>query len=160
MGPVQIIFAGLLFALLLAVALIDLREQRIPNGLNLAVGGLGLTYRLVEEPGIGTAGAALLQAALTLCVLAATAWIMRRVNKGAYIGWGDLKFLAAVSVWIGLNGSVSVLVVASVLHVATVLALIPWRGLRKDQLRPFGPMLALGTLGVVVLTFVRSRAAS
>ena len=160
MGGMQIIFVGLLFALLLPVALIDLQEQRIPNGLNVAVAGLGLIYRLLQEPGYETAWVALLQAALTLGVFAATARLMRWINKKAYIGWGDLKFLTAVAVWVGLNGSIAVLLAASVLHILVVLAMIPWRGLHKDQLRPFGPMLALGMLGVVVLTFLRDGGAS
>jgi prepilin signal peptidase PulO-like enzyme (type II secretory pathway) len=159
MGGTQIIFVGLLFALLVFVALIDLQEQRIPNGLNLAVAGLGLLYRLVQAPGLGTVAAALFQAALTLGLFVMTARIMRWLHKSAYIGWGDLKFLVAVAVWVGLNGSVAILLAASVLHVAAILATVPWRGLRKDQLRPFGPMLALGTLGVVVLTFLRDASA-
>jgi prepilin signal peptidase PulO-like enzyme (type II secretory pathway) len=160
MAGIQIIFVGLLFGLLLLVALIDLRENRIPNWLNLAVAGVGLVYRLVEEPRIGVLGAALLQAVLTLVVFTLVTRIMRWVNKRAYIGWGDLKLLVAVSLWIGLSGSVSVLLVASVLHIAVVVAMLPWRGLHKDELDPFGPMLALGTLGVVVLTFLHDGAAS
>jgi prepilin signal peptidase PulO-like enzyme (type II secretory pathway) len=160
MDAVQIIFLGLLFGLLLPVALIDLQEQRIPNGLNLAVAGLGLGYRVLKSPGFVTIGVALLQAVLTLGLFVATAQIMRRFDKSAYIGWGDLKLLVAVSLWVGLNGSVSVLLVASVLHIALVLAMSPWHGWHKDELRPFGPMLALGTFGVVVLTFVRDGAAS
>jgi leader peptidase (prepilin peptidase)/N-methyltransferase len=160
MGGTQIIFVGLLFALLLPMALIDLQEQRIPNGLNLALAGLGLLYRLVQEPGYSTVGAALFQAILTLGLFAVTARIMRWANKNAYIGWGDLKFLTAVAVWVGLNGSVAVLLAASVLHVTMVLVMVPWRGLQKDQLRPFGPMLAVGTLGVVMLTVWHDGGAS
>jgi prepilin signal peptidase PulO-like enzyme (type II secretory pathway) len=160
MGGTQIIFVGLLCGLLLPVALIDWQEQRIPNWLNLAVAGLGLIYQLVEEPGFATIGAVLVQAALTLALLVVTARAMRWLNKGAYIGWGDLKFLVAVAVWVGLNGSVVVLLAASMLHIAAALAMVPWRGLQKNQLRPFGPMLAAGMLGVVVLTFLQDAVPS
>jgi leader peptidase (prepilin peptidase)/N-methyltransferase len=100
------------------------------------------------------------QGVLTLGLFVVTAWVMRWVSRNAIIGWGDLKFLVAVSLWVGLSGSVTVLLVASVLHIAVVLAMMPWQGWRKDRLHPFGPMLAVGALGVVVLRCLRDGAAS
>lgn len=160
MGSTQILFFGLLVVLLSIVALVDWQEQRIPNWLNLALAVGGLGYRLVQAPGFATLGTILVQAGLSLTLFVLTAEMIRWVNRGAYMGGGDLKFLVAVSLWVGLDGSVSVLLVASALQIAVVVAMIPWRGLHKNKLQPFGPMLALGTLGIVLLVFLRDGAGS
>jgi leader peptidase (prepilin peptidase)/N-methyltransferase len=97
----------------------------------------------------------LLQFTLAAALFIGTSYIVRLVNKSATIGWGDLKFLAACSLWVGVDGSVLVLVLACVFTLLLALAAAPWRGLDMRQMRPFGPMLALGMVVVVAAVFLR-----
>lgn len=155
MDGLEFIAIGVLLLLLLPIVLIDLRESRIPNICNLALALGGLAQALVRSPRLETLGIALAQAVLTFLVLAGTAWLMQRINRNARIGWGDLKFLTAASLWVGVQGSLMVLVLASVVALLATLAMAPWRGVKWREMRPFGPALAVGLLAVTVTVFIR-----
>lgn len=155
MSGLDFICLGLLILLLLPIVLIDLRESRIPNLCNLALAAGGLAQALIRAPTLETLGFAVAAAALTFLILAGTAWAIRQIDRRARIGWGDLKFLAAASFWVGLQGSLAVLVLASLAALLATLALAPWRGLNWREMRPFGPALALGLLIVTVTLFLR-----
>ena len=92
---------------------------------------------------------------LSVILLAGTAWLMQRINRNARIGWGDLKFLTAASLWVGLQGALIVLILASLVALLATLAMAPWRGVRWREMRPFGPALAVGLLAVTVTVFIR-----
>jgi len=155
MDGLEFIAIGILLLLLLPIVLIDLRESRIPNICNAALALGGLAQALVRSPRPETLVIALAQAVLTFVVLAGTAWLMQRIDRNARIGWGDLKFLTAASLWVGVQGSLVVLVLASVMALITTLALSPWHGMKWREMRPFGPALALGLLVVTVTIFIR-----
>lgn len=155
MAGLDFIALGLLVLLLLPIVLIDLRENRIPNLCNLALGLVGLGQALIRAPELATLAVALAQAAVTFLLLAGTAWLMQKVDRHARIGWGDLKFLTAASLWVGVQGSLIVLVVASLVALLATLAAAPWRGVRWREMRPFGPALAVGLLAVTVTVFIR-----
>ncbi|MGL4961424.1 MAG: prepilin peptidase [Inquilinus sp.] len=155
MAGLDFISLGLLVLLLLPIVLIDLRESRIPNICNLALAGGGLAQALVRSPTLQTLGLSLGVAVLTFLLLAGTAWVMQKIDRNARIGWGDLKFLTAASLWVGLQGSLVVLILASVMALMATLALAPWRGVKWREMRPFGPALALGLLVVTVTVFIR-----
>jgi leader peptidase (prepilin peptidase)/N-methyltransferase len=155
MSGFDFIFLGLLVLLLLPIVLIDLRESRIPNVCNLALAAGGLVQAMVRSPTLKTLGLSLGVAVLTFVLLAGTAWLMQKIDRHARIGWGDLKFLTAASLWVGLQGSLVVLVLASVVALLATLALAPWRGVKWREMRPFGPALAIGLLAVTVTVFIR-----
>ncbi|WP_051248762.1 MULTISPECIES: A24 family peptidase [Inquilinus] len=155
MAGLDFIFLGLLVLLLLPIVLIDLRESRIPNVCNLALAAGGLAQALVRSPTLQTLGLSLGVAVLTFLLLAGTAWLMQKIDRHARIGWGDLKFLTAASLWVGLQGSLIVLIVASLVALLATLAMAPWRGVRWREMRPFGPALAVGLLAVTVTVFIR-----
>ncbi|HEY9343654.1 MAG TPA: A24 family peptidase [Inquilinus sp.] len=155
MAGLDFISLGLLVLLLLPIVLIDLRESRIPNICNLALAAGGLAQALVRNPTLQTLGLSLGVAVLTFLLLAGTAWVMQKIDRNARIGWGDLKFLTAASLWVGLQGSLVVLILASVVALMATLALAPWRGVKWREMRPFGPALALGLLVVTVTVFIR-----
>jgi leader peptidase (prepilin peptidase)/N-methyltransferase len=156
MAGLDFIFLGLLVLLLLPIVLIDLRESRIPNICNLALAVGGLAQALVRSPTLQTLGLSLGVAVLTFALLAGTAWVMQKIDRHARIGWGDLKFLTAASLWVGLQGSLVVLILASLVALLATLAMAPWRGVKWREMRPFGPALAVGLLAVTVTVFIRN----
>ena len=155
MAGLDFIALGLLVLLLLPVVVIDLRESRIPNLCNLALGVVGLAQALVRSPTLQTLGFTVGAGVVTFLLLAGTAWLMQKIDRNARIGWGDLKFLTAASLWVGVQGSLIVLVLASVVALLATLALAPWRGVKWREMRPFGPALAFGLLVVTVTVFIR-----
>jgi leader peptidase (prepilin peptidase)/N-methyltransferase len=153
MQPVDLVFLGLLGLLLVAVTMVDLRERRIPNLVNVAIAALGLAHAVVRAPSWHSLLAELGVAVLSAVLFGATAWFMRRLSRHASIGMGDLKFLTAASLWVGCDGSVMILLVACVCAVVATLLAAPWQGLDMRRMLPFGPMLALAMVLVVAAAF-------
>jgi leader peptidase (prepilin peptidase)/N-methyltransferase len=144
----------LLLLLLLAIAIADLRELRIPDWANAALAAGGLAFILLElswlEVRSHIMGAA---------VASAGAWALRaayaRLRGRQGLGLGDVKMLGAASLWIGPLGVPTLLLVAALSGLVAALA---WHGLASLRAAgrrpsaavtaatrmPFGPHLAVG----------------
>ena len=153
MEGADIICIGVLSMLLIWVTVTDLREQRIPNTLNLAIGALGLAHVVIHSPNFRGMASALGAMLIAAVLFGGTAWVLRRFSARSSIGMGDLKFLTAASLWVGWDGSVVILMIACLAAVTFSLAIAPWQGLDLRKMRPFGPMLAFGMIVVVTLSF-------
>ena len=151
-GNLPLLFSGFLAALCLLcgmLALIDLRHGIIPDLLNLAVAGLGLVKAVVAAG--ATAG---VEAAAEAIAVGAVFWLFRRLyfalRKAQGLGLGDVKFLAAATLWIGAAGIPMLLLIAALSALLAVgsAQLVGQRLTRQTSL-PFGPFLALGLLATV-----------
>lgn len=156
MGAIDSLFLGLLVLMMIPVVLTDLRERRIPNVWNAALAAAGLAHAVLRDPRWMTLAIVVAQAAVSLLVLVGTTWLMRRISKQSRIGWGDLKFLVAASFWVGMDGTVLVLFLASLGALLSAVAVAPWQGLNLRQMRPFGPMLAGGLIVVATGLFLQA----
>ena len=140
-GPVV---AGLyLMTLLAAVCAIDARYGIIPNSLVVAlvVGGALQTY-LIGPPGVAERGSeAIVVFGAASLFRAAYRWM--RGYDG--LGFGDVKFVSAGVLWIGIEGIPGLLLVAVVSALASLLILrIQGHDLHGKQAISFGPHLAVG----------------
>ena len=140
-----------LFALapvITAIVAIDLEFKIIPDGLNLAILGLGAlslaagavgapeAFAFVVEKG----GAALAGAAVYLSASLLLRYGVMAALKKDPLGWGDIKFFGAAGFWLGINpDSGAYLMLLSGIF-GIVLALL-WKKLRKGPEFPFGPAL-------------------
>ncbi|HWK35009.1 A24 family peptidase, partial [Sphingomonas sp.] len=88
--------------------------------------------------------------ALFLTLIAVMKWLRRPGT----LGMGDVKFLAAASIWVGFVGSTGVFVVASLLALAFTVARAPWRTPDFRAALPFSPFLAAGLALVFTLQTV------
>lgn len=146
------LFAGFFAALCLlcgSLALIDLRHGIIPDGLNLAVGGLGLANAVVEG---GTAAG--VEAIVEAIAVAAIFWLFRylyfALRKIQGLGLGDVKFLAAATLWVGIAGIPMLLLIAALSALlATGGAHLAGQRLTRQTSLPFGPFLTLGLLSAL-----------
>ncbi|HLX17690.1 MAG TPA: A24 family peptidase [Bradyrhizobium sp.] len=141
-----IISFGLLCLLSLALGWIDLRYGIIPDWLNLAIAGLGLSkVAMIDGPSAG------LEAVLEGAAIGAIFWLLRRLyfrfRKVQGLGLGDVKFLGAAGIWVGVGGLPVLLLVAtlSALACAGVMRLAG-RSLTSQTSLSFGPFLAIGLL--------------
>lgn len=137
---------GALYVLCCAVALIDLRQGIIPDWLNLAIAAVGLANVVVTD-GVTVAGSAIAMA----CLVGVLFWLLQRLyfrlRQVDGLGLGDVKFLAAATIWVGVAGVPTLLLIAAIaaLSVAGGLQLAGHEMKRQTSI-PFGPFLALGLI--------------
>ena len=134
-------------AILLFVAVFDLRTYRIPDAATLAVLVLGITdcARQGMDVLIDGTFAALLSAVL----LIATRQIVGRRTQREALGLGDVKFMPAGAFWIGLSGVGPALLIASLSAGMAFLGVFAVeRRWNRGRSLPFGPFLALGLAAV------------
>ncbi|MCA6123846.1 prepilin peptidase [Bradyrhizobium sp. WSM 1704] len=137
---------GTLVVLCCAVAWIDLRHGIIPDRLNLTIAVLGLIRVAIDDGAM-----AVLTATGVAGLVGLLFWLFQRlyfrVRHVEGLGLGDVKFLAAAAIWVGLAGVPTLLLIAALaaLGVAGCLMLAGHEMKRQSSL-PFGPFLALGLL--------------
>jgi leader peptidase (prepilin peptidase) / N-methyltransferase len=137
---------GLLCVLCAALAWIDIRYGIIPDWLNLAIAGLGLVKIItIGDPYSG------IEAIGEAAVIGGTFWLLRRLYfavRGVQgLGLGDVKFLGAAGIWVGIAGIPVVLLVATMTALACVgVAQLSGRALTAQTSMSFGPFLAAGLL--------------
>ena len=147
-------YYALLMALL-ALALIDFDTLLLPDQITLPLLWCGLAAALWLEGGPSLAEAVIGGAAGYL-VLWAFYWGHRLVTGREGMGRGDFKLLAALGAWLGWQGILPVVLVASVLGVAFALVAILRGAATRGTPIPFGTFLCVG--GTVVVLFERHLA--
>ncbi|MGE4449955.1 A24 family peptidase [Castellaniella sp.] len=122
-----------LVLVLAALAWIDARSGLLPDALTLPLMAAGWLL------GARDPGAAVGASALAWSGLAGMAWLYRRVRGRDGFGGGDVKCLAALAGWLGLEAA------AGILWLACVLGLAGSLGRRGGWRRPypFGPCISL-----------------
>jgi leader peptidase (prepilin peptidase)/N-methyltransferase len=133
------LFGGLL-------ALIDIRHGIIPDWLNLSIAGLGLAKVVIAGGSVAGIEAVCEGAAIGLIF-----WLLRRLYFGLRkiqgLGLGDVKFLAAAGIWIGVAGLPILLLIAALTALAAAGTMqLAGRDMTRRTSVPFGPFLAIGLL--------------
>jgi leader peptidase (prepilin peptidase)/N-methyltransferase len=143
---VVVVSFGLLCLLCAVLAWIDIRHGIIPDWLNLAIAALGLSRALrVVGPLAG------FELACEGVAVGAIFWLLRRLYfsfRGIHgLGLGDVKFLAAAGIWVGVAGLPMLLLVAALTAlVCAGLLQVAGRQLTGQSSMSFGPFLAIGLL--------------
>jgi leader peptidase (prepilin peptidase)/N-methyltransferase len=145
-GMIVVVSFGLLCLLSAVLAWIDIRHGIIPDWLNLTIAGLGLSKAVIL--GGPLAG---LQAACEGAAIGVIFWLLRRLyfafRKVQGLGLGDVKFLAAAGIWVGVTGLPMLLLVAALTALAGAGAMqLAGRQLTAQTSMSFGPYLAIGLL--------------
>jgi leader peptidase (prepilin peptidase) / N-methyltransferase len=143
---VTVVFFGLLCLLSAVLAWIDIRHGIIPDWLNLTIAGLGLLRAVIVSGPLAGAEAICEGAAI-----GAIFWLLRRLyfafRKIQGLGLGDVKFLAAAGIWVGVAGLPMLLLVAALTALACVAVMqLTGRQLTAQTSMSFGPFLAIGLL--------------
>ena len=128
----------------LALALIDLEHQILPDVMTYPaiVFGLAFSYFGGFTFFLDSIAGALVGAALPTAVILLYRWL-RGIDG---MGWGDVKYLAAIGAVVGLHGCLNVLVGAAVIGALVGGILIAvGRGSSKTAL-PFGTFLAAAVI--------------
>lgn len=133
--PIVAGLVSLLGLVLLASAVYDARTRRLPNVLTLAAAVLILILDLQhggQRLVVGSLAAGFMCAGLT-----ALRWAYARHRSEPGIGFGDVKLLAALALWLGVHASWMV-VIAAVIGLSASAILRP-----ADGKLAFGPAVAV-----------------
>lgn len=137
----------LLFALLLAVSVSDVRTYRIPDILNAALVVTGMAFALLASR--QEAGSHAIGAVAGFISLGAFGEVFYRLRGREGLGLGDAKLFAGAGAWLGWAGLPLVLLIASLSGLLA--ALLFRRALVDGDRIAFGPFLAFGTAMVWLL---------
>jgi leader peptidase (prepilin peptidase)/N-methyltransferase len=131
-------------AALVACTFIDLDHWILPDKITLpgiAVGIVG-SFFLPTAAFLWSLAGVLIGGGILYLV----AWTYERATGKDGLGGGDIKFLAMVGAFLGAQGALVTLVLASMIGSLIGIFLIAFRGKRGSTAIPFGPFLALGSL--------------
>ncbi|MCE8031324.1 prepilin peptidase [Halomonas daqingensis] len=132
---------------LLALAVIDLRTQLLPDAMTLPLLWAGLLYQLLFQPLM--LPSAVIGAMAGYLALWSVYWLFKLVTGKEGMGYGDFKLLAALGAWLGWQYLPMILIlsagVGAIVGIALQLALPRLRGAPM----PFGPYLA--SAGMIAL---------
>ena len=136
---------GMLFvSLLIVISFIDLDFKIIPDALSIggAVAGLFLAFARPLFSYLSAVYGILLGGG----ILFAIAFIYQLVTKREGMGGGDIKLLAMIGAFCGIQGVVFSLMTGSLLGVLVGLPLMLIKGEDARYAIPFGPFLSFGAL--------------
>lgn len=144
--PVLCLFA--LAPVITSIMAIDFAHKIIPDGLNLAVAGIGLAAlaanaALAADPPeflVEKGAEALIGAALYGFGAAILRHGVMLALKKDPLGMGDIKFFAAAGLWLGLNPDSAAWFLMAAGVSGIFLALV-WQKAKKEAEFPFGPAL-------------------
>lgn len=135
-------------ALLIAMALIDLDTTLLPDSLTLPLIGLGLVGALAGWTRVPLADA-VIGALLGYFSLWLLSFLYRLVRGVPGMAEGDFKMLAGLGALLGWKALPSVVLLSSAVGAAVGIALIAFKGHRREVPIPFGPYLAGGGLAAL-----------
>lgn len=121
----------------IAAAVCDHRSRRIPNQLTVSFFALGLVFQLcfngwsgAEEAGIAEGG--LRGSLLAFSVGFGTLFVLWMIGGG---GGGDVKLMGALSVWLGFQLTLYVMVASTLFVLAGTLAVLTWNMITRGPMR-------------------------
>jgi len=141
--------ALLLVWTMLALAMIDLDTQFLPDDLTLPLLWAGLLFNLTGT--FTPLADAVIGAAAGYLVLWLVYWGYRWVTGKEGMGYGDFKLLAALGAWLGWTMLPFIVLLSSALGAVVCVMMILLRGHQRDKPIPFGPFLALA--GLIALLY-------
>lgn len=138
-----IIYGGLL----LTLGWHDLRYGLLPDKFTCPLLWCGLLYYLCMSP--ANLAHAVWGAIAGYLAFALIYWLYRGIRGREGIGYGDIKFLAALGAWHGWRVLPLLVLIATIFACTTVTILVLWRKKRQalHNPLPFGPFLT--TAGLV-----------
>jgi len=134
----ETVFYCALFSILLVVAVIDFKHTIIPNGLVIALMVLGVGHLFIDPKNIFHYIIGFFAASLVLLLIAV-------ITRGK-MGGGDIKLMAAAGFLLGWQDIMLALILGSAVGAVIGVTLIILKVIKREQMIPFGPFLAVGIM--------------
>jgi leader peptidase (prepilin peptidase)/N-methyltransferase len=143
--------ALLLTFFLVALAIIDLDTQLLPDDLTLPLLWIGLAFNLAGT--FVPIADAVAGAMAGYGILWAVFWLFKLATGKEGMGYGDFKLLAALGAWFGWQTIPAIILLASAVGATVGIAMIVFLRHRREVPIPFGPYLA--GAGLLALYFAK-----
>lgn len=140
----QFIGNSVLLFFLIAAAAVDIQKKIIPNKLILTGSAAGVLMLPVNDR------VTWLSALLAVLLIGGMLWIVAVISKGGF-GLGDVKLLGCIGLFLGLEQTLSALVLSLLLSAAWGLVLITVKRSNKNKQIPFAPFVLVGTFMAILL---------
>ncbi|HTO53535.1 MAG TPA: prepilin peptidase [Myxococcota bacterium] len=146
-GPtLRLLVDWALAAALIAVTFIDIDHHIIPNSITYPGLAIGLALSLLA-PQLGVDWR---DALLGVVGIGGALWAIsagyEKLSGKIGLGMGDVKLVAMLASFLGLEGALGVLIVGCLVGIAYGVAILAWVKGGRDTRIPFGPALALAGL--------------
>ena len=144
-GPgITSLMVCLLCWLLLAMTVIDIDHQLLPDSMTLSLMWLGL---LANASGMFTTlESAVYGAVAGYLSLWSVYWLFKLLTGKEGMGYGDFKLLAALGAWMGWQFLPLIILLSSLVGAAVGISMVIVKGRDKNIPIPFGPYLAAAGL--------------
>lgn len=126
---------------LIALTMIDVHKQLLPDNLTLPLLWLGLIFALFDT--FASLHASVIGAIAGYLVLWTVFQIFKLVTGKEGMGFGDFKLLAALGAWMGWTMLPQIVLLSSVVGAITGSIMLVIGKTRRQQPIPFGPYLAV-----------------
>ncbi|MEH6580427.1 MAG: A24 family peptidase [Halioglobus sp.] len=126
---------------LIALTMIDVDHQLLPDDITLPLLWLGILFNLTGT--YVTLEASVLGAILGYLSLWSVYWLFKLVTGKEGMGYGDFKLLAALGAWLGWQAIPLIILLSSVVGAVVGITLMVIHRKGKDVPIPFGPYLAM-----------------
>ncbi|MBS0587377.1 MAG: prepilin peptidase [Proteobacteria bacterium] len=137
--------AALIFVwALIALAVIDLNTQLLPDDITLPLLWIGLLVNINQ--GFTDIQAAVIGAIAGYLSLWSIYWCFKLITGKEGMGYGDFKLLAAIGAWLGWSMLPVVILLSSLVGALVGIGLILAAKLNRNIPIPFGPYLVGGAL--------------
>lgn len=136
----QAVGAALLLWTLLALAMIDMDTQLLPDSLTLPLLWLGLLFNL--EGHFASLPEAVMGAMAGYLSLWSVYWLFKLATGKEGMGYGDFKLLAALGAWMGWTLLPSIILLSSLVGALVGISLMVLARHGRNIPIPFGPYLA------------------
>lgn len=147
--PYQITASAFLAGMMGAIALVDLRELRVPDVMNLMAGAGGLVVTILDARWLGQGLVPALAAALlSMLICGGVFFLLReaffRLRGFEGLGLGDVKLAATGGIWIGWRDFPLAVLVAAIVAILLIAAaaLLSRGAWSRERKIPFATFLA------------------
>jgi leader peptidase (prepilin peptidase)/N-methyltransferase len=133
--------AALLTWSLIALTMIDIDHQLLPDDITLPLLWLGLLFNLTAT--YTTLSDAVIGAMAGYLILWSIYWVFKLLTGKEGMGYGDFKLLAALGAWLGWQALPLIILLSSLVGAVCGIALMIIKRRGKEIPIPFGPYLAM-----------------
>jgi len=133
--------AALLTWSLIALTMIDIDHQLLPDDITLPLLWLGLLFNLTAT--YTTLSDAIIGAMAGYLILWSIYWVFKLLTGKEGMGYGDFKLLAALGAWLGWQALPLIILLSSLVGAVCGIALMIIKRRGKEIPIPFGPYLAM-----------------
>ena len=131
---------------LIALTVIDIDHQLLPDNITYPLLWLGLAFSLFHQPGSNLPfpdiNSSVIGAMVGYLSLWSVFWVFKLITGKEGMGYGDFKLLAALGAWLGWQMLPLIIMLSAAVGAVTGIGMILLLGRDRQIPIPFGPYLA------------------